>query len=100
MLLFAALLAASFASAHRRDVTAASKRISRVRTASTDVFTTVEPLPEQPARRRRQSPHRLSVSPHRSPASGTWLGGGITSERGADSAEVHTRAIADSHRRV
>ena len=34
------------------------------------------------------------------PGIGTWLGGGRTSERGEDSAVVHTRAIADSHGRV
>jgi hypothetical protein len=34
------------------------------------------------------------------PGIGTWLGGGRTSERGADSAVVHSRAISDSHGRV
>jgi hypothetical protein len=34
------------------------------------------------------------------PGIGTWLGGGRTSERGADSAEVHTRAIADPQGRI
>jgi hypothetical protein len=34
------------------------------------------------------------------PGIGTWLGRGETSERGADSAEVHARAIADRHGRV
>jgi hypothetical protein len=34
------------------------------------------------------------------PGIGTWLNGGRTSERGADSAEVHARAIADSNGRV
>jgi len=34
------------------------------------------------------------------PGIGTWLGSGTTSERGADSAEVHTRGIADSQGRV
>jgi len=34
------------------------------------------------------------------PAIGTWLGSRTTSERGADSAEVHARAIADAQGRV
>jgi uncharacterized protein DUF4159 len=34
------------------------------------------------------------------PGIGTWLGGRTTSERGADSAVVHTRAIADPQGRV
>jgi hypothetical protein len=34
------------------------------------------------------------------PAIGVWLGGGRTSERGADSDVVHTRAIADARGRV
>ena len=34
------------------------------------------------------------------PGIGTWLGRGQTSERGADSAEVHTRAIVDRHGRI
>ena len=34
------------------------------------------------------------------PGIGTWLGAGTTSERGADSAEVHARGIADQHGRV
>jgi hypothetical protein len=34
------------------------------------------------------------------PGIGTWLGRGGTSERGADSAEVHTRTISDSNGRV
>jgi len=34
------------------------------------------------------------------PGIGTWLGGRTTSERGADSAEVHARAIADPQGRV
>jgi hypothetical protein len=34
------------------------------------------------------------------PGIGTWLGGRTTSERGADSAEVHSRAIADPQGRV
>ena len=34
------------------------------------------------------------------PGIGTWLSGRGTSERGADSAEVHARAITDSHGRV
>ena len=34
------------------------------------------------------------------PAIGTWLGSGTTSERGADSAEVHARAISDANGRV
>jgi hypothetical protein len=34
------------------------------------------------------------------PAVGVWVGSGQTSERGADSAQVHARAIADSHGRV
>ena len=34
------------------------------------------------------------------PGIGTWLGRGETSERGADSAEVHARAISDRHGRV
>jgi uncharacterized protein DUF4159 len=34
------------------------------------------------------------------PGIGTWLGARTTSERGADSAEVHARAIADSQGRV
>ena len=34
------------------------------------------------------------------PGIGTWLGSGQTSERGADSAEVHTRAIVDRHGRI
>ena len=34
------------------------------------------------------------------PGIGTWLGSGQTSERGADSATVHTRAISDRNGRV
>jgi len=34
------------------------------------------------------------------PGIGNWFPGGSTSERGADSAEVHTRAITDSYGRV
>jgi hypothetical protein len=34
------------------------------------------------------------------PGIGTWLGSGRTSERGADSAEVHARAILDQKGRV
>ena len=34
------------------------------------------------------------------PSINFWYGGGGTSERGADSAEVHTRGIADSHGRL
>lgn len=34
------------------------------------------------------------------PGIGTWLGSGTTSERGADSAQVHARAIADRNGRV
>src|SRR5262245_11733443 len=34
------------------------------------------------------------------PGIGTWLGSGQTSERGADSAEVHARGIADAQGRV
>ena len=34
------------------------------------------------------------------PGIGTWLGSGQTSERGADSAEVHTRAIVDRNGRI
>jgi hypothetical protein len=34
------------------------------------------------------------------PGIGTWLAGGGTSERGADSAQVHARAIADAHGQV
>jgi hypothetical protein len=34
------------------------------------------------------------------PAVGIWLGSGQTSERGADSAEVHARGISDSHGRL
>jgi len=34
------------------------------------------------------------------PGIGTWLGSRTTSERGADSAEVHARAIADAQGRV
>jgi hypothetical protein len=34
------------------------------------------------------------------PGIGTWLGRGETSERGADSAQVHTRAISDANGRV
>ena len=34
------------------------------------------------------------------PGIGTWFNGGNTSERGADSAEVHARAITDPHGRI
>ena len=34
------------------------------------------------------------------PAIGWWVGSGITSERGADSAEPHVRAILDDNRRI
>ena len=34
------------------------------------------------------------------PAVGIWLGSGQTSERGADSAQVHARAISDANGRV
>jgi len=34
------------------------------------------------------------------PAAGIWLGTGQTSERGADSAQVHARAISDANGRV
>jgi hypothetical protein len=34
------------------------------------------------------------------PAAGIWLGSGQTSERGADSAQVHVRAITDKHGRI
>jgi hypothetical protein len=34
------------------------------------------------------------------PGIGTWLGSGNTSERGADSAQVHARAISDANGRV
>jgi len=34
------------------------------------------------------------------PAAGIWLGSGRTSERGADSAQVHVRGIADRHGRL
>ena len=34
------------------------------------------------------------------PAIGTWLGSATTSERGADSAQVHARAISDANGRV
>ncbi len=34
------------------------------------------------------------------PAAGIWLGSGQTSERGADSAQVHARGISDANGRV
>jgi hypothetical protein len=34
------------------------------------------------------------------PAAGVWLGSGQTSERGADSAQVHARGISDGNGRV